>query len=167
MAGRARVDTDTIEAWAGDGGTIATPAARPTVVTTIPLPKQSWLREHEHMLVSLTSIVFFLVVWQVVAPLFYSPLFLPSPLDIVKAFKDYVTGGEIAIDLATSGQEFIIGYALAAICGIPLGIAIGWYPRVRDALDPFITFFYVTPRIALIPLLIIWFGIGIESKVAV
>src|SRR5256712_5645049 len=44
---------------------------------------------------------------------------------------------------------------------------MGWYARFRYALDPFVTFLYATPRIVLLPLLIIWFGIGAESKVAV
>jgi len=44
---------------------------------------------------------------------------------------------------------------------------LGWYPRLRYALDPFVTFFYATPRIVLLPLFLIWFGIGINSKIAV
>ena len=46
-------------------------------------------------------------------------------------------------------------------------MSIGWYRRFSYAVDPFITFFYATPRIVLLPLLIIWFGIGIWSKIAV
>jgi len=55
----------------------------------------------------------------------------------------------------------------AAILGIILGLLVGWYARLRYALDPFITFLYATPRIVLLPLFIIWFGIGVESKIAV
>jgi NitT/TauT family transport system permease protein len=69
--------------------------------------------------------------------------------------------------MAVSGQELAIGYLTAAILGIVLGLLIGWYKRLRYALDPFITFLYATPRIVLLPLFIIWFGIGVESKIAV
>jgi len=73
----------------------------------------------------------------------------------------------IWIDLQTSGQEFLLGYGLAVVVGLPLGLLAGRYQRVAWSLDPFISFFYSMPRIALVPLLIIWFGIGIYSKVAV
>src|SRR6202011_1913641 len=59
------------------------------------------------------------------------------------------------------------GFALSIIIGLPLGILMGWYRRLNMALDPFVTFFYSIPRVALTPLLIIWFGIGINSKIAV
>jgi len=51
--------------------------------------------------------------------------------------------------------------------GIPLGIATGWYRRLFYVLDPFISAFYATPRVALLPLIIIWVGIGIWSKIVV
>lgn len=153
-------------------GTVAVPQAdprgRPSLVTTTPLPKQGWLREHEELVVGVVSVVSFLIVWQGVAfARIWSRLFLPGPLDIIESFSDLVKGGELIDDIAVSGQEFVSGYLLAAVIAIPLGLLIGWYPRVRYALDPFITFFYATPRIVLIPLFIIWLGIGVESKIAV
>jgi NitT/TauT family transport system permease protein len=137
-------------------------------VMTTPLPKQGWLQEHESIVIGVSAVVTFLLVWQGVAALrIWSRLFLPGPLDVFESFGDLVQGGELVDDMAVSGQEFITGYVLAALVAIPLGLLIGWYPRVRYALDPFITFFYATPRIVLLPLLIIWLGIGIESKIAV
>jgi NitT/TauT family transport system permease protein len=59
------------------------------------------------------------------------------------------------------------GFGLSILFGLPLGMLMGWYRRLNQALDPFVTFFYTIPRIALTPLLIIWFGIGINSKIAV
>ena len=56
---------------------------------------------------------------------------------------------------------------LAIVVGLPLGIGMGWYRRFSLALDPFVTFFNAIPRVSLTPLLIIWFGIGIYSKIAV
>jgi ABC-type nitrate/sulfonate/bicarbonate transport system permease component len=138
------------------------------VVTTVPLPRQSWVQRHEALVLGSAAVVVFMIAWQLVANArVWSRLFLPGPADVVEAFGDLVRGGELAIDVATSAQEFVIGYLLAAIVGIPLGLLIGWYPRVRYTLDPFITFLYATPRIVLLPLFIIWFGIGVESKIAV
>jgi len=66
-----------------------------------------------------------------------------------------------------SGIEFFVGYALSVAVGIPLGIATGWYKRFFYLLDPYISALYATPRVALLPLIIIWVGIGIWSKIVV
>ena len=65
----------------------------------------------------------------------------------------------------TSGSrlEFVVGYGLAVVIGVPLGILMGWYIRVNAVLDPFVSALYATPRIALMPLIIIWFGIGMSE----
>jgi ABC-type nitrate/sulfonate/bicarbonate transport system permease component len=93
--------------------------------------------------------------------------FLPGPLDILEAFQQLFKQGSIWNDLWVSGQEVLYGYGLAVLTALPLGLAMGWYRRLNYALDPFLSFFQSTPRIALLPLLIIWLGIGIWSKVAV
>jgi len=137
----------------------------PAVVTT-PLPPRAWFQRNEQLLIGVGTVVAFIVAWQLVANArIWSKLFLPGPSDIVVAFQELVVEGELAQDLAVSGQEFVIGYSLAAAIGIVLGLLLGWYRRARYALDPFITFFYATPRIVLLPLIIIWVGIGIESKI--
>ena len=53
------------------------------------------------------------------------------------------------------------------LIGVPLGIAMGWYGRVDAVLEPFVSALYATPRIALLPLILIWLGIGIASKIAI
>jgi NitT/TauT family transport system permease protein len=53
------------------------------------------------------------------------------------------------------------------VIGVPLGILMGWYSRINAVLEPFVSALYATPRIALLPLVMIWFGIGIMSKIAI
>ena len=53
------------------------------------------------------------------------------------------------------------------VIGVPFGIIIGWFRRIEALVDPLLTFFYASPRIALTPLMIVWFGIGIESKAVI
>jgi NitT/TauT family transport system permease protein len=143
------------------------PRDSPLVVTT-PLPEQSWFQKHEALLIGTAAVVIFFAVWQAVGSArIVSRLFLPAPTDVVEAFTELVKDGELAQDLGYSGAEFGVGYVLAALIAIPLGLLLGWYPRFRYALDPFVTFLYATPRIVLLPLFIIWFGIGMESKIAV
>jgi ABC-type nitrate/sulfonate/bicarbonate transport system permease component len=126
------------------------------------------LRRWEPLLWGSGAVLVFLAVWQLVAnEQLVPPLFLPSPTDIAQAMVQMFQDPTIWIDLQTSGQEFLLGYGLAIVVGLPLGLVAGRYQRLAWSLDPFISFFYSMPRIALVPLLIIWFGIGIYSKVAV
>jgi len=159
-------------------GTIVEPAP----VLAVPKP-DTWFKRNESKVIGTISVTTFLVLWQSLGfvraawpqgivlgglKLAVPPtLFLPVPSEVILAFRDLVQGGELAQDVAVSLQEFAIGYVLAVVVGVLLGLGIGWYRRFSYAVDPFITFFYATPRIVLLPLLIIWFGIGIWSKIAV
>ena len=126
------------------------------------------LKRHEPLIIGVTSVTLFLIVWQAVAfARVLPPLFLPGPLDIVEAFRVLFSQGGIWNDIWVSTQEVVYGFALAVVVGLPLGLLMGWYRRFAYALEPFISFFYSAPRIALLPLLIIWLGIGIWSKIAV
>ena len=159
------MDTETI---AGPNDAAARASRQTPLIMTTPLPPQSWLRRHESLVIGTVTVVAFLAAWQLAANArIWSRLFLPGPADVFEAFGELAAGGELAVDVATSAQEFAVGYLLAAVIGIPLGMLLGWYPRLRYALDPFVTFFYATPRIVLLPLFLIWFGIGINSKIAV
>ncbi len=75
--------------------------------------------------------------------------------------------GSIYEHLRVSGTEFFAGFAIAIVIGVPLGILMGWYSRLNAVLEPFVSALYATPRIALLPLVVIWFGIGLASKVAI
>src|SRR5712691_6093411 len=148
----------------------------------VPKP-DTWFKRNESKIIGAISVSGFLLVWQSLGfiraawpqgvvlgglKLAVPPtLFLPVPSEVILAFRDLVEGGDLAQDIAVSLQEFAIGYVGAVVVGVLLGLTIGWYRRFSFAVDPFITFFYATPRIVLLPLLIIWFGIGIWSKIAV
>jgi len=94
------------------------------------------------------------------------PILLPSPAEVVGAFGDFFSSPDILADFAASGQEFLYGFLLATAVGIVLGLAIGWYVKLGYLVDPLVTFLYAIPRVALAPLLIVWLGIGMSSKVA-
>jgi NitT/TauT family transport system permease protein len=73
--------------------------------------------------------------------------------------------GTLLADMRYSGTNFAIGFALALAAGVVAGVIIGWYRTVRLIFDPFLNALYATPRIAMVPMIIIWFGIGIWSKI--
>jgi NitT/TauT family transport system permease protein len=128
----------------------------------------SGARQLEPLAVGTASVTVVLIIWQLVANArFFPVLFFPGPIDIAEAFVALFRDGGIWIDIATSGQELAIGFGMAMSFGLGLGLLMGWYTRFRYALDPFVNFFYSTPRIVLLPLFIIWFGIDMPSKIAV
>ena len=130
--------------------------------------RPSRFKRYEPIVIGTLSVAFALTVWQLVANARIMPvLFLPGPWDVGQAMVKLFQTGDIWLDIATSGEEIVIGYGLAIIIGLLLGLAMGWYTRFQYAMDPFVNFFYSTPRIVLIPLFIIWFGIDIQSKIAV
>src|SRR5215204_6002072 len=116
-----------------------------------------------------TAVALFLILWELVGNVFQliNPMFMSAPSLIFRAAIDLVRSGEIWNDLWVSGIEFFWGYTLSVLVAIPLGIAIGWYKRVSYLFDPFINAMNATPRVALLPLVIIWLGIGVLSKVGI
>jgi ABC-type nitrate/sulfonate/bicarbonate transport system permease component len=130
-------------------------------------PKSFWA-QHEHALLGTISMLVFLSFWEMsVAFGWVNPLFTSSPSRIVHTAIEMFADGSILTDIEVSGYEFIVGYGAAIVIGVPLGILMGWYGRVDAVLDPFVSALYATPRIALLPLVMIWFGIGLMSKIAI
>jgi ABC-type nitrate/sulfonate/bicarbonate transport system permease component len=140
--------------------------ARPEV-QHIPGRPGAW-RRYGGLIVGTLSVAIFLAIWQAVAAARLVPeLFLPGPSDIFNEFGVLIREGKLWNDLLVSGQELGLGFGLAIVVAIPFGILMGWYRGMSWALEPFVNFFYSMPRIALLPLFIIWFGIGINSKIAI
>jgi len=123
----------------------------------------------ERKILGLTSTIIFLLVWESMGNWFQviNPMFMSAPSLIIKAGWQMFASGEIWNDLYVSGIEFFWGYILSVIFAIPFGIAIGWYKRFAYICDPFVNAMNATPRVALLPLVIIWLGIGILSKVGI
>lgn len=123
---------------------------------------------NERLIYGGPSVILFLFLWEFLT--WYKivdPIFTSSPSRIWKAGIEYVTSDTFVVDVIASGSEIFFGFGLAVAIGIPLGILMGWYPKLNYIVDPFISFLYSSPRIALVPLFIIWFGIGMGSKVSI
>jgi ABC-type nitrate/sulfonate/bicarbonate transport system permease component len=133
-----------------------------------PAHARSFWARNEKGLLGTISIVLFLAFWETSVLLqWVNPLFTSSPSRIVRAAAEMFADGSIWYDLQVSGLEFLVGYGMAVVIGVPLGILMGWYSRLNAVLEPFVSALYATPRIALLPLVMIWFGIGIMSKIAI
>jgi NitT/TauT family transport system permease protein len=123
----------------------------------------------EKKILGIVAVALFLIAWELVGNVFQliNPMFMSAPSLIFKAGYEMFRSGEIYHDLYVSGVEFLGGYFLAAVVGIPFGIMTGWYKRMSYIFDPFVNALNATPRVALLPLVIIWLGIGILSKVGI
>lgn len=124
---------------------------------------------NEKMILGSSAVVIFLTTWEMVGNILglINPMFMSAPSMIWKAAVQLFASGEIWNDLRVSGIEFGWGYFLSALVGVPFGIACGWYKRFAYVCDPFVNAMNATPRVALLPLVIIWLGIGILSKVGI
>src|SRR5437660_5503756 len=123
----------------------------------------------ERKILGTVAVVAFLTVWELIGNTLQliNPMFMSAPSLVAKAAVQLFTSGEIWNDLYVSGIEFFWGYFLSIIFAIPFGIAIGWYKKFAYICDPFVNAMNATPRVALLPLVIIWLGIGILSKVGI
>lgn len=114
------------------------------------------------------SIIGGLLIWEVlVRVLKPDRLVIVAPSEIIARLWEMLSTGEIWPDLSISLQGFGIGYALAALVAIPLGLAIGASPLLYRFANPWVSALYATPIIGLAPLFIIIFGFGLRSKIAV
>lgn len=105
------------------------------------------------------------VLWQIFAvSVVRNPLFLPVPGAVLTAAVDVLRSGELLDNLKVSLTYFAVGSALGFGGGVLLGVLLGASPLVADYVDPWVSAAYTAPLVALTPLLIIWFGIGLWSK---
>jgi len=96
-----------------------------------------------------------------------SPLFLPSPEAIATALWRLIVSGEILTHLVASLQRILAGWAIGTLGGLAIGLTMGVFSVARSLGLPFVSALFPIPKIALLPLLILWLGIGEPSKIAV
>ena len=127
-----------------------------------------WAARHERLLYALGGILGFLLVWELGGRAgLINQLFFSRPSAIFMAGVEEVQLPRFWEDFRISATEFGVGYLLAVAMAIPLGLLAGWYKRLQYGLDPWLNFMNSLPRVALMPVLVIWFGLGMESKIAV
>lgn len=118
-------------------------------------------------LTRIAAVALFLGVWEwAVESGRVDPLFLSSPSIVATRLYEVFADGSIWPHIYASGEVALWGFALSVLVGVPLGTLMGRVRLARDTLEPFIMAKYSSPTVAFLPLLIIWLGIGVMSKVA-
>jgi NitT/TauT family transport system permease protein len=114
------------------------------------------------------SIVGVLILWEIVGRYVVTSPILFAPLSkVLAAGWELAVSGELWGHLAVSSIEFVIGFGLATLVGVALGFIMATNRAAQDYLDPWVSFFYSSPLVALIPFFILVFGVGISSKIAI
>ena len=117
-------------------------------------------------LVTVAAITVFLLFWEYFGR-DVNPIFGSYPSAIFEAFIDLARSGKLMTALLQSVQPFFVGFGLAIVIGVPLGLVIGRFWVAEAALGLLVTGGYAMPLVALVPLLILWFGLGFAVKAAV
>jgi len=126
---------------------------------------QNFLYENRKWLLGVLSVVAFFVYWEG----FYefvelNQLFMTKPSLIATSFVALLEDGQLIDDLGVSAAPFFVGFLSAALVGVALGVVMGWRTRVGYALEPLMTALYASPLVAIAPLVIIFFGVGVAGK---
>ncbi len=116
--------------------------------------------------VTAASLVVILLLWEALGR-HINPIFGAPPSAIFVAIIELVRNGKLAAALLQSLQPFIVGYGVAIVIGVPLGLVIGRFWMAEAALGILVTGGYAMPLVALVPLLVLWFGLGFEVKAAI
>lgn len=125
-------------------------------------------RSARSTLIGFVSVIAFLVLWQV-APMmgWVNPRFTSQPTLVAQAALDVFRTDNFLYHARISLTEFFLGFALALLVSIPLGVLLGNSQIARDLFNPPLMALYIAPTLILLPIMVIWLGIGMASKVAV
>ena len=155
-----------VEEAAQDGTAVDTPPPRSSS-NSRKRNKRSALVARRRLTAAL-SVFVGLALWEVTGRFFVqNKLFLATPLQALGKIGATLRTGELQHHAWVSTQEFVIGFIIASLAGILIGLVIARTEAVANALNPWVSGIYATPVVAIAPLFILWFGIGIWSKVAV
>lgn len=156
-----------------DDGATRTEAASPAMLQPARQPTRRKQRRGRASLAqrqALTwlSVLLGIALWEFVGSVIVqNSLFLATPWQTMVALWKLAASGMLWHHSWVSLQEFMIGFVMAVAIGIPVGLATASSQRAASLINPWVSGIYATPIIALAPLLILWFGLGIWSKVAV
>ncbi|HEX9446103.1 MAG TPA: ABC transporter permease [Candidatus Binatia bacterium] len=134
-------------------------------------PLGRFYHEREPYILGIGFIALLLLFWQTI-PLWLTlprgmALFFTTPAQVGATFWRLLSSGELEQHFYVSALAFVVGLGLSILVGLPAGLVMGRSKTLDALLDPYVTALNATPRIVFLPLLILWFGIGIWSKIVI
>jgi NitT/TauT family transport system permease protein/taurine transport system permease protein len=146
----------------GDGELtgIAPPRAPPLTV----LKTWAETRNYRTLALSSASILLAFLLWQFLSTYVVNPFLIPPPLEVFRTAGPMLMSGEILADVSISMTRILIGFITGSVAAIVLGVLLGRIKLLHDLLDPIIELLRFLSPTAMIPIAVIWFGIGEMSK---
>jgi len=119
---------------------------------------------HSGVLLSAASLALAFLIWQLLSTFIFNPFLIPPPLEVIRTAIPMVMSGEIFADVAISMSRILVGFVTGSLFGVIFGVLLGRIRVLHDLLDPIMELLrYLSPT-AMIPIAVIWFGIGEMSK---
>jgi ABC-type nitrate/sulfonate/bicarbonate transport system permease component len=137
-----------------------------TEIAALPEPDKPAQRGVPRIVITSLSVAALIALWEIFGRQ-VNPIFGSYPSAIAVAFVDLARSGKLLTALGQSLQPFVVGYGLAVIAGVPIGLIIGRYRTMEAAFGIYVTAGYAMPLVALVPLLVLWLGLGFAVKVAI
>lgn len=135
---------------------------------TPPKAPNAFLARYDRVIYGGIGLIAFLVLWWwVVAGGLVSDLYLSTPQDTLSAFVDGLADGTLAVEIWPSVQRALSGFAIALVAGIILGVLVGSVPVFQKLAEPVLLFFRNLSLLALLPVFVVFLGIGEQSKIAI
>lgn len=122
-------------------------------------------RRLENLVIQIVLITAFLMLWEYASGRWVPRLMVSKPSDIWAMILRWLWDGTFAINLWVTVQATVGGFLLGASAGMALGFVTGAWRRLGEILQPIVTAFYTLPRLALAPLFLLWFGLGMEFRI--
>ncbi len=119
---------------------------------------------HQRLILGVSGIALFFIAWEIIGQR-TNRIILPPFSAVLTAGYDMFATGMIWPHLELTLSEFLLGFAIAIALGIPIGMLMGWVKKINFTVDPLLSMIYAVPFVAIIPLIILWFGIGTASKI--
>src|SRR5579859_4325992 len=147
------------------------PPAAPTPAPTVPAAR-GWGRSSKARRrlrswgIQAASLVVFFAAWEIVGRN-TNPVLFSTPDAVVAAFFDMLSKGQLQEGFVIAAEDLLTGYILAVIVGVGVGLLMGRNRILEQVLNPYINFMQATPLVAVVPLIVIWLGIGFSARVAV
>ena len=148
--------------------TLTKPVEAPPVEELDTHPRHRNPRFNRKFVTSWIAVAVLLAAWQVLPKLgVVDRTFLPPLSDVLHAWWQLATNGDLWMDVKASMRRSLTGFAIALMAGVPLGLLIGWYPLAAELLSPLFAIFLNTAALALLPVFTLILGIGETSKISI
>jgi taurine transport system permease protein len=142
--------------------------ARPSVTASNTAPRSRRPIYRRPLVLSIASVLAMMALWSAATGLgWIAPVFLPSPAAVLAEGWKLLLHGQLLTDILMSSKRVFLGFALATVVAVPLGIVMGVWAPAKAIFDPFVSLLRPLPSITWIPLSILWLGIGEAQKIAI